>query len=72
MTKKDFIAIADALRASMPSENNNPRAFDQWVTDRDALANVCAASNPAFRRQVWLDYIAGKCGPNGGTFYPLK
>lgn len=72
MTKKDFIALADMMRATMPSEMNNPRAYDQWITDREALANVCADSNEAFNRSIWVGYVMGKNGPNGGTFYPVK
>jgi hypothetical protein len=33
---------------------------------RDALADFCKAQNPNFNRDRWLDYIAGKCGKNGG------
>jgi hypothetical protein len=33
---------------------------------RDELANFCQAQNPDFNRKLWLDYIAGNCGPNGG------
>ncbi len=72
MTKRDFIALADMMRATMPSEANAPRAFDQWVTDREALANVCADSNDAFKRDVWTGYIMGKNGPNGGKFSAVK
>jgi hypothetical protein len=38
----------------------------QWVMDRDVLADFCRTQNPRFDRERWLDYIAGKCGPNGG------
>lgn len=32
-----------------------------------ALANFLATQNPDFKGERWLDYINGKCGPNGGT-----
>lgn len=75
MSKKDFIALADAIR------EYNRTAF--WGTAADGtrgkqnipvqgdnlkmLADFCQSQNPNFKRDRWLDYIAGKCGPNGGT-----
>lgn len=64
MTKKDFIALANAIRAY------NARAVsldDEFKWEQLAtLADFCQSQNPRFNRQRWLDYIAGKCGPNGG------
>ena len=55
MTKKDFIALADALRGkAMPREA------------LDALLAFCQRSNPNFKRDRWLDYYSGLAGPNGG------
>jgi len=67
MSKKQFIGLADTIRATMPSEKNAPALYAHWVITRDALANFCAEQNPAFNRALWLDYIAGKCGANGGA-----
>ena len=76
MTKTDFSALADTLRATKPAapERETGVRYDiqlakliQWEQDRDALADLCAKSNPAFRRGQWFDYIAGKCGPSGGA-----
>ncbi len=66
MSKKDFIALADTIRATMPSEGNAPELFAHWAIMRDALANMCKAQNPAFNRALWLDYVNGKTGPSGG------
>lgn len=66
MTKQNFIALADKLQSSMPSEKNAPELFAHWAIMRDALADFCAAQNPAFNRERWLSYIAGKSGKNGG------
>lgn len=77
MTKADFIALADTTRATRPEPSktvNGTQIFagaqaaklEQWNATRDALADMCAKSNPAFKRGRWLDYIAGKVGPNGG------
>lgn len=65
MTKKDFIALADAFRASKPLAGDDPGY--QWEYDLKAVANVLAASNPRFNRERWLGYVYGTCGPNGGT-----
>lgn len=64
MSKKDFIALADAIRATR--DDSDPAYLDQWNNDVKALANFCQSRNPNFKRQRWLDYIAGQCGKNGG------
>ena len=66
MTKKNFIALADALKSEQPWTNWDPNKRIQWELDVRAVANVCQTSNPRFNRQRWMEYIAGKCGPNGG------
>ena len=74
MSKKDFIALADAIRehnafaaahplADLGSELNSPFRSSQI----EMLANFCRSQNPHFMRDRWLDYIAGKCGKNGGA-----
>ena len=66
MTKKQFVALADSIREhNRLAELNGESAFtnDQLA----ALARFCASANPRFRRKRWLDYIAGRCGPNGGA-----
>ena len=71
MTKKHFIALADKIR-----EHNSFCTSHEWkamdpanrfTTEQlNTLADFCAAQNPQFNRERWLDYIAGKVGPNGG------
>jgi hypothetical protein len=34
---------------------------------RDALVVFCKSQNPNFNEFRWLEYLVGKCGPNGGT-----
>ena len=66
MTKKQFVALADSIREhNRLAKFNGEHAFtnDQVA----ALAGFCALENPRFKRQRWLDYIAGRCGPNGGA-----
>ena len=63
MTKKHFIALADAIRDSNAAKNDAQYFYDGQIS---ALADFCASQNPRFNRQRWLDYIAGTHGPNGG------
>jgi len=59
--KKHFIALADYLR--------DTRGYCEAFTPAqlEHLANFCHAQNCEFKRERWLDYIAGKCGKNGGS-----
>jgi len=61
MTKKQFVALADAIRPVLP------RA--KWERERvvEALAAFCGRQNPRFLRQRWIDYLYELCGPNGGA-----
>ena len=62
MTKKHFIALADAIR-----EHNKYYQGSQFNTCQlETLAGYCGRQNANFNRELWLDYIAGKCGPRGG------
>ena len=62
MTKQDFIALADDIA------NWNRRNLDQPFTDNHirVLASFCSGQNSAFNRDRWIDFIAGRVGPNGG------
>lgn len=69
MSKKHFIALADALRQSRPKvvrTATDAMMKHQWERDREAVAGVCVRFNGDFNGQRWYDYIDGKCGPNGG------
>jgi hypothetical protein len=66
MTKKQFVALADSIREhNRLAKFNGESAFtdDQLA----ALARFCASENRRFKWERWLDYIAGRCGPNGGA-----
>jgi hypothetical protein len=67
MTKKHFIALADAIREHNKS-HLNPFKFDQL----QQLGRFCYSQNPRFNQSRWIDYIDGKCGPNGGTIKTPK
>lgn len=62
MNKKDFIALADYIR----EHNTHPDYSVHFKGGQiRTLAEFCYAQNPRFNRERWLDYIEGKCGPNG-------
>ena len=55
MTKQHFIALADWILSDYT---------DDVV---ESIANFLTTQNPRFNRDRWLvDYVNGKCGPNGG------
>lgn len=66
MTKQHFIALADVLKKELEGVWNED-SMKQYVSMRDALADFCQAQNPNFKRDRWIGYIEGECGPNGGA-----
>lgn len=56
MGKKEFIALADAIRGTDAS----PQVID-------ALVAFCRSQNQRFNETRWRGYLAGTNGPNGGT-----
>lgn len=64
MTKKNFIALADAIKAH---NDSNPFTHQEFTGDQiSTLADFCESQNPAFNRARWLGYIAATNGKNGG------
>ena len=57
MTKKHFIALADAIKQTHVTFTSE---------HLDVLADFCREQNPRFDRARWLGYIRGENGPNGG------
>jgi len=66
MSKKHFIALADALRTSRPECHWDPNKILQWRLDVHRIADFCQSQNPRFDRGLWFDYIDGTRGPSGG------
>ena len=67
MTKKDYIAIGRELREFPVNTGRTvltPESAKILIAQR--LANVFQADNPRFNRERFLNFVAGKCGPNGG------
>lgn len=69
MTKKHFIALADAIkeynRLSFPAGTNCVSPLKFGYTQILMLADFCQSQNPNFNRDRWITYIKGECGPNG-------
>ncbi len=63
MTKRHFIALADAIKTVQADTCATP--FTEFQIQ--SLADFCQSQNSNFNRERWLDYIAGNCGPNGGS-----
>ena len=66
MTKQQFIALADAIREHNDTVGSDVNIFRFDDYHISTLAAFCQSQNPLFKRQLWIDYIAGKAGPNGG------
>jgi len=70
MTKKHFIALADAIREyneqAFPGGTNTASPLKFGHTQLLVLADFCQQQNPRFNRFRWLGYIAGTNGRNGG------
>lgn len=79
MSKKHFIALADAIRqrgyetlyfriaSTATGKNCNESELGELMRAiAEALADFCQSQNSQFNRQRWLGYIAGENGPNGG------
>jgi len=64
MTKKNFIALADFLKARTITPNNGG-TFTPYQIEQ--LADFCQRQNSNFNRDRWLGYIAGTNGKNGGA-----
>lgn len=71
MSKKHFIALADAIREynkqAFPAGTNTFSPLRFQYTQLLALADFLKSQNSNFNRERWLSYIAGECGPNGGS-----
>ncbi len=68
MTKTSLIALADTIRRANSVSDGNGGTVEHFTRHAiNELADFCQAQTPLFKRDRWLDYIAGKCGPNGGS-----
>lgn len=77
MTRSHFIALADAIRKhnktisdAYAARTVSAEAVDQLKFGNAhlrVLADFCAGQSPLFKGGRWLAYIAGECGPHGGS-----
>jgi hypothetical protein len=68
MSKKHFIALADAIRDTKKRYENGAVTAEPFSLMQICdLADFCQSQNSNFNRERWLSYIAGECGPNGGA-----
>lgn len=58
MSRKDYVKIADAIKHHNKIFPTNVFTTNQLIT----LAEVFAADNPLFKRERFLDYVAGTRG----------
>ena len=58
MTKKDLVALADALRL----HNRAADGRTEFTPDHlRMLADFWASRDPSFNREWWIDYVLGDC-----------
>lgn len=69
MTKKHFIALADALRRSAPLFASAGREA-QWRNDVHVVSWFLLETYPRFDRSKWIAYINGECTANGKPIKP--
>jgi len=67
MSKKHFIALANAIKAHNAALAHIVNAADAFTPSQlKILAEFCKSTNPAFKSDRWFNYIDGNCGQNGG------
>ena len=64
MTKKHFIALAEAMRLEFPVTTDSAAAVDMYLRLERRIADFCDAQNKNFDRNRWLGYIRGENGPS--------
>jgi hypothetical protein len=65
MTKKHFIELAEWIKSFNANEECHR---GQPFTERqiEMLSEFCKNQNGNFNKSLWLSYIKGECGVNGG------
>ena len=61
MSKKHFIALANFIKQRQGLQGEfSPEQIEH-------LADFCRNQNNNFKRDRWIAFIKGECGPNGGA-----
>jgi len=59
MTRKDYVALAEAIAGAFPiTENSTP--IIAWRLTMEAIADVLAADNPRFDRERFVKACQGE------------
>jgi hypothetical protein len=64
MSRKHFIQLANALKATRPLDADTESAKLQWNFDAVKIAGVCSWNNPRFRFRSFYEAC-------GGLFYGI-
>lgn len=61
MTRKHFVALASVLAAVRPDPDDDETfgPYLQWMRCVRAVADACAETSPAFKRQRFYDACGG-------------
>ena len=70
MSKKHFIALADAMRDVRLGELPACSIRDAEIIS--ALCHFMRGQNHSFMQGRWLLYLRGECGPSGGKIKRRK
>lgn len=65
MTRKDYVALAEALSLTEPSKSVDSQGvitpqWHVWLVTVDSIANTLAADNPRFDRDRFLKACQGE------------
>jgi len=66
LTKKHFIALASFIREHNRMVEAGSESGKFEPAHIFALADFLRMENPQFKRERWIGYFRGECGPNGG------
>ena len=66
ITKNDIIRIADVIKDLSPTDDKYKNIITTPMEIALEFADMLEQGNPNFKRQRFLEYVEGVCGPNGG------
>jgi len=59
VTRKDYVALAEALESALPKHRLHDLPKDVWLDCMEAIAGKLAADNPRFDVQRFFDACHG-------------